>query len=67
MEFVIILTMQLGVATLVTIDTGSVWLGVTLLFMMIWQYDQSRRNRAMSVVLQRLYTDARYGKKGVSL
>lgn len=67
MEFVIVLTMQLGVATLVTIDTGSVYLGVVLLFMMIWQYDQNRRNRAMSVVLKRLWMDARYGKKGVSL
>jgi hypothetical protein len=66
-RFIIVSVMMLGAALLIVIDTRSVYLGVLLLLMMIVQYDQTRRIRAMSVILKRLWTDAKYGQKGVSL
>ncbi len=58
-RFIIVATMILGSAFLVVIETKSILLGVLLVFVMVLQWDQARRIRAMSIVLRKIYKGER--------
>lgn len=65
-NLVLVTIAQIGMSALVIQDTGSWFLGVLIFGMMVVQYDQMRRNTAMSIVLRRVYVDHKYGQKGMN-
>ena len=67
LRFVIVSVLIVGLGTLVVLETGSLWTGLILVGMMVIQWDQAKRVRALALVLKKVYVDAKYGRRGVSL
>ena len=66
-QFIVTATLILGSCTVIIIDTKSVYLGIALATMMVIQWDQGKRVKALGLVVRKLWIDAKYGRKGVSL